>query len=321
MNDTSLITFRAISNFTLCLNEVFGKDNRSLKLYAHLISKTTIAHEKPILKHIEAFRTFCLNNREAIENKNVKKIKDNQIVYSERVYINMKLIFSKADQETKNIIWKHLLTISALVDPTGQAKKLLKEASEKAGVNGGEANFLNDIISKVEENVDPNANPMEAVSSIMKSGIFQDLVSNMGNGLENGSLDLGRLMGTVQQLVTNLNPDQACNNGNTNNANPAELINTMMNSMNVPQPGEIPEGNRPGAPPDIANLVGMMGPMLGALSGNNNNNNNNNHMSNVEKNSLKIEQNIKNQLEEAKSNGELNSSISKIDQSNFEKVD
>ena len=95
----------------------------------------------------------------------------------------MNIIFSDADRETSAIIWKHLLTISALVDPTGKAKQLLKEASKKNN-NGLEANFLTNIIEKVEENVDPDANPMEAVTSIMQSGVFQELVTGMGEGLQ-----------------------------------------------------------------------------------------------------------------------------------------
>ena len=81
MTDTSLITFKAISNFTNCLEEVFGSDHRFLKLYAHLINKTQIAHEKPILKHIEAFRSFCVTNRDAIEKKDYKKFEMKKIAH------------------------------------------------------------------------------------------------------------------------------------------------------------------------------------------------------------------------------------------------
>ena len=97
MTDTSLITFKAISNFTNCLEEVFGEEHRFLKLYAHLINKTQIAHEKPILKHIEAFRLFCVSNRDAIEQKNYKNFEMNNITYSDRVYIDMKIIFASAE--------------------------------------------------------------------------------------------------------------------------------------------------------------------------------------------------------------------------------
>ena len=261
MTDTSLITFKAISNFTNCLEEVFGEEHRFLKLYAHLINKTQIAHEKPILKHIEAFRLFCVSNRDAIEQKNYKKFEMNNITYSDRVYIDMNIIFISADKETASIIWKHLLTISALVDPTGKAKQLLKE-STKTGKNGSEANFLTDIIEKVEQNVDPDANPMEAVTSIMQSGVFQELVTGMGEGLQNGDLDLSKLMGTVQNMVGNLNEDPNSNNGTDDAMN---MMNTMMANMQAGQ--NAPDNDGQNQPiPDISNIMNMVGPMLGALN-------------------------------------------------------
>lgn len=293
MTDTSLITFKAISNFTNCLEEVFGEEHRFLKLYAHLINKTQIAHEKPILKHIEAFRLFCVSNRDAIEQKNYKKFEMNNITYSERVYIDMKIIFTSADQETSSIIWKHLLTISALVDPTGKAKQLLKE-STKTGKNGSEANFLTDIIEKVEQNVDPNANPMEAVTSIMQSGVFQELVTGMGEGLQNGDLDLSKLMGTVQNMVGNLNEDPNSNNG-TNDA--MNMMNTMMANMQAGQ--NAPDNNGQKQPmPDISNIMNMVGPMLGAL-------NNTSGMSSSSSSANAIEAKIDAQLADAKKSGNL----------------
>lgn len=264
MSDTSLITFKAISNFTNCLEEVFGLDHRFLKLYAHLINKTQIAHEKPILKHIEAFRTFCVSNRDAIESKEYKKFEMKSITYSDRVYIDMDIIFSGADRETSVIIWKHLLTISALVDPTGKAKQLLKESS-KSSKNGLEANFLSNIIEKVEENVDPNANPMEAVTSIMQSGVFQELVTGMGEGLQNGDLDLSKLMGTVQTMVGGLSQDS--DGSNKGSEDVMNMMNTMMSNMQAGQ--NSPDNNGEQQPmPDIANIMNMVGPMLGALNTN-----------------------------------------------------
>ena len=227
LSDSALLTFKAISTFINCLNEVFGKDHRSLKLYSHLINKTTLSNEKPIIKHIDSFRTFCTNNRNAIFSKDISKFSSPNITYSKRVYINIVEIFQDADFEASTIIWKHLLTISALCDPTGKARQILEErtASKKDNGEGGEEDFLKNIIGKVEEHVDPNANPMEAVSSIMKSGIFSELVGGMGNGLENGTLDLSKLMGTVQTMVSTLN-DQA----NQDGAEGGEAVN-MINKI------------------------------------------------------------------------------------------
>ena len=223
--DTSLITFKTISNFTNDLGEVFSEKHRPLKLYAHLINKTTLSHEKPIEKHIEGFRLFCVANRDAISNRSAKKLVKEKIIYSKKVYINMKEIFQMADAETSGVIWMHLLTISALVDPTGKAREILKEASSKGG---GEVNFLTDIISKVEANVKPNSNPMEAVSAIMQSGIFSELVTGMGSGLQDGSLDISKLVGTVQKMVTQLSAEAGEQEGGEQAMN---MINTMMNSI------------------------------------------------------------------------------------------
>jgi hypothetical protein len=263
MSDTSLITFKAIANFTGDLASVFGEEHRPLKLYAHLISKTTLAHDKPIQKHIEAFREFCIENRDAIASKQAALFTRDKIIYSKRVYFDMKEILNTADAETQVVIWKHLLTISAFVDPTGKARKILKEQQD-TGTSSGEVNFLSDIISKVESQVDPNANPMEAVSSIMQSGIFTDLVQGMGDGLQDGSLDLNKLMGTVQNMVTKLSDEKGDEKDDQGTDQAMNLINTMMGNL---QAGSQAPANN-GTQQPMPDLAGMLGPMMGAMMGN-----------------------------------------------------
>ena len=266
--DNSLIAFKAIANFTTCLDEVFGQTNKPLKLYAHLISKTTIAHDIPIQKHITAFRDFCIPNRDAIMNKNYLDFDSTRVTYSSRVYIDVSTILRGADSDTTDVIWKHILTISALVDPTGRAREILQETINKGGGGATEADFLSNIIGKVEEHVKPDANPMEAVASIMKSGIFTELVGGMGSGLQDGSLDLGKLMGTVQKMVTTLSDqtsdgssDGSSKGSDQGGQDPMGMLNSMMSSMNSGS-----DNGGQGAP-DLSAIMGMMGPMLGALSG------------------------------------------------------
>ena len=255
-SDTSLVCFKAISNFTLELVELFSKQQRSLKLYGRLINKTTIVHDKSIKKHIDAFRSFCITNRDAIMNKSVDKLNMNKISYSQRVFIDMVEIFKLSDKETSKVIWEHLLCISAIVDPSGKAREVLKEnlASGKAG--NGETNFLTDIIDKVEQHVDPDANPMEAVSSIMKSGIFTDLIGGMNKGLSDGSLDLGKLMGAVQGMVGQLGEKTG---GDPQADGALNMITSMMGGLNGNG-----NGNGNGGTPDIA---GMMSGIMGGLNG------------------------------------------------------
>lgn len=295
--DTSLITFKTISNFTNDLGDVFSEKHRPLKLYAHLINKTTLAHDLAIQKHIDAFRLFCVSNREAI-SKTSSKLSKEKIVYSKRVFINMKDIFQLADTETTRVIWKHLLTISALVDPAGKAREILKTQAEN-GDGGEEINFLTDIISKVEANVNPNSNPMEAVTAIMQSGIFSDLVSGMGSGLQDGTLDLGKLMGTVQKMVTKLSDDAGDHEGGEQAMN---MINTMMGSLNA---GSKSPSND-GTPQPMPDLAGMLGPMMAMMGGGGAGGMPNlAGMIGANSGSNNIEQKIEKQVEAAKASGKL----------------
>lgn len=262
-SDYNLLTFKAISDFTKELGEIFAtKDkNHSLKLYEHLLNKTTLTHEKAIKKHIDAFRDFCVSNREAILNKDYRSFVLNKVVYSSRVYIDFLNIFKDSDNETSSVIWKHLLTISALVDPAGKAKKALQESKDSK-----EANFLSDIINKVESNVKPNSNPLEAVNSIMSSGIFNDLLSGMNSGIQNGELDLGKLMGTVQTMCASLGDINNTGGGGENpvvDGNPmTNVLNSLMQNM--------ANGGENGGVPDLSNITTLLGPMLTGLTGSNN---------------------------------------------------
>jgi hypothetical protein len=256
--DTSLVCFKAISNFTSELGDMFAKKQRSLKLYCRIINKTTISHGKAISKHTDAFRQFCIQNRDAIINKNSAKLTTNRISYSQRVFIDMKDIFKLADKDTTEVIWAHLLCISAIVDPAGKAKEVLKQNLKDGKTGSEETNFLTNIIDKVEEHVDPTANPMEAVSSIMQSGIFTDLIGGMNKGFNDGSLDLGKLMGAVQGMVGKLS--DGGEGGSQDASGAMNMITSMMGNL-----GNLGNGAGAGGDsknvPDIAQMMqGLMKP-------------------------------------------------------------
>ena len=250
--DYNLITFKAITTFISQLNEIFGSDkqNFSLKLYNRLISKTTISHDKAIQKHIDIFKDFCTTNRDGLLNKDIKKIITHKIIYSDKVYIDFSNIFKRADKETTSVIWKHLLTISALVDPAGNAKEILKNSPDNI-----EADFLTDIINKVETHVSPGANPMEAINSIMSSGVFTELISGMNSGIQDGKLDLGKLMGTVQKMCVSIGVDNK-ESSTAMSGDGMDMISNLLANMN----------SDPNTPVDPSQLLNMFGPMLTTLN-------------------------------------------------------
>lgn len=258
--DYNLLTFKALSKFINELAEMFSADNHSLKLYNRLIQKTTLSHDNAIRKHIDIFRTFCTSNRDCIVSKNTNLVKP-VLEYSDKVFINFSDIFKESDVETANVIWNHLLTISALVDPSSKAKEILKNSKDTK-----EADFLSNILNKVESNVNPNSNPLEAVSSIMSSGVFTELISGMNNGIQDGSLDLGKLMGTVQQMCSSIGGVDinkmaaAASSSQSGSENPPidpmSLLTGMMGNMKTGENGA----------PDLSGLTSLLGPMLSNLN-------------------------------------------------------
>jgi len=235
MDNNSILIFKAITTFVNDLHTEFGSKHKSISLYNRLLEKTGIMHKDPIMKHIDCFGLFFTTNKEAMETRDCKKLVENKIAYSERVYIDMNIVFQQADDECTTIIWQHILTIWGLIDPSSQAKQTLKEMlKNEDGSDNKEANFLNNIIEKVEKSVDPSkmsgGNPMEMVSGLMQSGVFNDLINGMQGGLSDGSLDMSKLMGSVQGMMTKLSPD-----------------------------GQVP--------PEISGMMNMMGPMLSKMGG------------------------------------------------------
>lgn len=252
IDNTSLTVFRAIAEFITDLAEQFSKIHKPLRLYSRLISQTTLVHVKPIEKHIEAFKNFCIQNRDSILEKKPGKLKVPKISYSDHVYVNMETIFNNADRDTTEIIWRHILTISAFVDQAGHAKQVLNSVKEADNSTGNEVNFLTDIIDQVNEKVGNKSSPQEAIAAVMSSGIFNNVINSMGSGMENGTLDMGKLLGSVTQLMSGLD-----DYGDPEISKVKNTVSNLADNL-----GKIDQKN-----PNPSDLVGMLGPVLGMMGG------------------------------------------------------
>jgi hypothetical protein len=205
LNDSSVLMFKAISSFIHDLNETYGKSQKSLCLYAALIEKTGLVHEEPIKKHIKCFHDFVIENDEGIINKDIQMFNTHVIRYSEKVFIDLKDIFKLAEKNLSDIqeIWKHLLTLSALMNPVSQAKKVLQTDQEKE--QNTEDNFLSGLIDKIGKHVDPSSsNPMESMSSLMSSGVFNEIMTSMNDGINDRKLDMQSMVGGLQKMIGSL---------------------------------------------------------------------------------------------------------------------
>ena len=201
---TSLLAFNTITEFIENLNEIFGVHFKELQLYNRLVEKTTISHKVAIQKHVDLFKTWCLENKEAIINQNDSLIKVDTISYSERVFINLTKILKKADDSSKKVIWKHILIISAYTCPELGTKDILKQEGE----TNNESDFLSNMMSEVQNIGESSNNPMEAITQMMSNGSFNNLVQGMTSGLQNGDLDMSKMMGSVTNMMSQMGIDK-----------------------------------------------------------------------------------------------------------------
>ena len=209
--------FTTLCSFVNEMSAFFNKD-LALKLYNHLLVKTNIRDTGPVEKHISAFTLFCTTNRKHIIEANTA-LPHKKIEYSERVYIDFEKIIAeilKEDSaaETITILFDHLLLLSSVFDPEGNASEVINNKAQnedktseiKEFLEGNE--FLSGMMKKVESQVDPGANPMEAMSKMMSSGLLQELVVGMQENIDSGKMNVQDLMTSVQKMTTALPPDQ-----------------------------------------------------------------------------------------------------------------
>jgi hypothetical protein len=208
-DDKVVYLFRYIVNFISDLNDTFGETDNGLQLYNLLLEKTGIINEEPIKKHISIFTEFLNVNKDAILEKNIENMKVWNITYSDKVCVDLKTIFSKADEENQNVIWEYLLSLLAVFVPDSNAKEKIlstkvETVSEQTG-NKNEGDFLQNLIKKVESNIDPTQeNPADIMNNILSNGFFNDVVNDMNKGLVDGELDLGKMVSSLQGLLGNL---------------------------------------------------------------------------------------------------------------------
>lgn len=210
MDNNTALAFNTICNFIRDLSASFGTKQKSLLLYGHLIEKTGLIHIDPVKKHIQLFKTYVEENQDAIEDRDKSKFKTHCISYSDKVAIDMKGVFSLCDKEEEKVVWNHLLTISAVLNPMGKAKQILKDISSSSTTTkkNSEDNFLKNLMEKIGSEVSSydaeNMNPMQMIGSMMSSGALNDIFQNISSDLNGGNLDLGSVMNTMQSLVSNL---------------------------------------------------------------------------------------------------------------------
>ncbi len=116
MNDS----FFVIRDFVNELASCFGDTNRVLARPLSLYKRLLARDDTPKLQHIEIFRRFSIQNRVGLFERNFSKFENKKIVFSNRIFIDLEMIFRSADPEITRAVWKYMLTLSVLLDSHSQ---------------------------------------------------------------------------------------------------------------------------------------------------------------------------------------------------------
>lgn len=226
-NDNTEKKWDALVQFVNCLKENYGDKYYEIKLYNLLLDNTGVVHKEQRDKHISIFEEYILENKMAILNQDVSKLKENfKIVYSEKIFIDIKSIITGATKEDQDVIWEHLLVLLALSnDNTAQNILTKRNVSSYPRNCISEDNIFNNLFKSVTSQLEQGnmneLNPMEMVGNIMNSGVINELFNSFAapNGDQNANpeFDFSKIMGSFQEIMTNLNNQQSSPNSSNNN--------------------------------------------------------------------------------------------------------
>lgn len=205
LSQTQLLVFNAVNSFVKDLNIEFGPQQHSLALYARLIEHMNLSKEKAITNVVQGFSTFIGNNQTAIETQNESELTSEKIVYSDKVFICIKPLFTTADSQSKDVIWKHLLTIYGILYPDSQAKEILRKMNSET--KSPESVLISNMVQKIVPHLNPEeTNPMQAIMGLMSSGVFTELIGTMQKGMDEGNMDMNSLLGQVTSMFSQNDP-------------------------------------------------------------------------------------------------------------------
>ncbi len=184
-----LATFQLIVDFVTSLYDCFSQhksaSNHALSLYNRLIHNMNFKDDTNILRHVDAFRTYCIDNRENIKAKQTSG--SSRVSFTDKIYIDIGYFLSQADQDTADVIWEYILAISAYVDPDSKAKEILQNMYHSTDGGGG-------------------VSPQDMMGSMMQTmladgnGIAQ-LMGGLNITEMMGNIDMKQLMGSVSLIV------------------------------------------------------------------------------------------------------------------------
>ena len=212
MDEKYVKSFNAVITFVNDLWEVFGTPKKAtpLALYKRLISHIKFADAEAINKVLSGFRQFLVTYEDAIMHNNLDSIpRGTQIKYgdSTSIYLDIQKFIhqTKNDPDTREAIRQHLVTISAILEPDSKKLEELDKKLEDLNINldSREGEFITGIMHKAKDSMEQvdTENPGQAIMGLLNSGVIQDMVVGLQQGVNSGEMDMQKLLGSMQTAI------------------------------------------------------------------------------------------------------------------------
>jgi hypothetical protein len=205
---TTKTAYTKILCFVKDLNDLVGSKQKPVALYYHLLKKS-MSSDQTIEKHVNIFKNWLTENKEAVLAGNFKQLQQDVIEYTkDKVFINVREICTGESKSNVSAIFDHLKIIYCIIDPESTSD--IKQALVQKPAENKEEEFIDNIKNKIEQNFNDNEydNPLTATMSMLQSGIFTDIIQGMTQGVDKGEMNIDKLLGSVKGLMGGLGDDE-----------------------------------------------------------------------------------------------------------------
>jgi len=232
MDEKYVESFKAIVNFVDDIFEVYGNSKKAspLNLYRRLIGHIEESDGEALNKVLCPFQEFIGKYDNVIMENRLDVIpRETRIRYgtSDTVYIDIQkfIHLSRQDHDAREAIRQHLIAISAILEPNGKKLEELDKRMNELNVDTttNEGKFITDILGRAKTNMDGledinMENPTQAIMGLLSSGVIQDMLTGIQEGVKNGDMDMHKLLGSMHSAMGSLMPPPPPNKNSVNNS-------------------------------------------------------------------------------------------------------
>ena len=158
--------------------------------------------------------------KELLDLDNPFLLKDGKVVvpsglliqFTQKIKINLSDVLSDFPESYTETIRQHLLTILRVSFPTNLKYKsalesTYKEKPAEAKASTGSANFIADLVSNVQKQVEQNKdnNDLGALIGSVMSNVLPMALNNANQKMKSGELSKESLMAAIPNLASNIN--------------------------------------------------------------------------------------------------------------------